>query len=70
MCEKNEESRNYFFNHRIIITTFSAGSLLVSEIFTLGKILQLSADHHALVFSRSHPSAFYVMSLHRSEYPG
>ena len=35
----------YFFFQFVIIS--SAGSLLASKIFTLGKILQLSADHHA-----------------------
>ena len=35
----------YFFFQFLIIS--SAGSLLASKIFTVGKILQLSADHHA-----------------------
>ena len=35
-----------FFNFSSI-SDFSAGSLLASKILTVGKILQLSADHHA-----------------------
>ena len=35
----------YIFFQFVIIS--SAGSLLASKIFTVEKILQLSADHHA-----------------------
>ena len=42
---RKTEAWYYFFNYWIIS---SAGCLLASEIFTLGKILQLAADYHAL----------------------
>ena len=36
----------YFFFFQFVIIS-SAGSLVASKIFTVGKILQLSADHPA-----------------------